>query len=282
VDGQADPNHLKVAQAICSRFIQARLEAPGPTQTFGGLAFSHEIIHQIGGDEDTNKNTTRRILLLLESSPVGNPDAYDRVIRSVLNRYLDDDVSFLSKSGQHYKVPRFLLNDIVRYWRTMCVDYANKHRERQGDKWALRNSKLRLSRKLIFASGLLACFDCFLRPPKGLDGLFEIQDQLEPLLLQIRARVRQTPLDIVADAAVAWGSTETCLKIFDAYDHFLAMMNDGEKRGHLAGLKAGQAANDRVFNEVREISAQFQDGLSRLFFSDHNVLTELTKKYGLF
>src|SRR5438445_13458167 len=110
IDGQADPNHLKVAQTIASRFIEAKLQSPGPTQTFGSLTFSHDIIHQIGGEADTNRNTTQRILLLLESATIDNPDAYERVIGAVLNRYLDDDVSFLSRSAQHYNGPRFLLN----------------------------------------------------------------------------------------------------------------------------------------------------------------------------
>jgi hypothetical protein len=35
------------------------------------MAFSHDIIHQIGGQNDTNKNTTQRILLLLESAAMG-------------------------------------------------------------------------------------------------------------------------------------------------------------------------------------------------------------------
>src|SRR4051794_18198970 len=68
VDGQADPNHLKVAQTIKGHFEEAKLQAPGPTNTFGSLAFSHDIIHQIGGEADTNRNMTQRVLLLLESA----------------------------------------------------------------------------------------------------------------------------------------------------------------------------------------------------------------------
>lgn len=283
IDGQADPNHLKVSQAITSRFVQANLQKPGPTQTFGGLAFSHEIIHQIGGEEDTNRNTTRRILLLLESAPVGNREAYDRVIGAVINRYLDGDISFLSRSGQQYKVPRFLLNDIVRYWRTMCVDYASKYRERQGDKWALKNTKLRMSRKLIFAAGLLTCFNCNLRPPIGSGSqLFEIPDHLEPLILHLRAHVRLTPLEIVAEAATSYASTETSIEMFDAYNQFLELMNDGAKRVHLEGLKANEAKSDKVYAEVRKMSNQFQHALTKLFFYENAKLGELTVKYGLF
>ena len=96
------------------------------------MAFSLSLIHQIGGDDDTNQNTTRRLLLLLESRPVNRADAYDRVIKAILSRYLHDYRRF------RIGIPHFLLNDLQRYWRTMCVDYAFKNRERSGTKWALR------------------------------------------------------------------------------------------------------------------------------------------------
>lgn len=279
VDGQADPNHLEVAHSIKSRFEEAGLQEPGPTNTFGSLAFSHDIIHQIGGETDTNRNMTQRILLLLESATIDAPDAYERVVGAVLTRYLDNDVSFLSRSGRHYKVPRFLLNDIVRYWRTMGVDYVSKHRERQGQKWALRNAKLRMSRKLIFASGLLTCFSCYLKPPLELKNLF---DHVEPLLSHLRAYVKMTPLDILADATALFAREDTATQIFDAYDRFLTMMNDGEIRRHLGSLKAKEAQSDRVFGDVRKISADFQEGLTRLFLEDHEELGDLTRKYGIF
>jgi len=143
VDGLADPGHATIAHAIDKELHALNLHGPGPTATFGSITFSHELIHHIGGQSDSNQNTTQRILLLLESAPIGRPEAYERVISAILSRYLDNDISFLtqSSSGQHYKVLRFLLNDIVRYWRTMCVDYATKFRERQGAEWALRNTK---------------------------------------------------------------------------------------------------------------------------------------------
>lgn len=282
VDGQADPNHLAVAQSIKSRFEEAKLQEPGPTNTFGTLAFSHDIIHQIGGEADTNRNTTQRILLLLESAAIDSPDAYERVIRAVLNRYLDNDVSFLSRSGQQYKVPRFLLNDIVRYWRTLGVDYASKHRERQGQKWALRNAKLRMSRKLIFAAGLLTCFNCYLKPPVELEDLFAIPQHLGPLLSHLRTYIRMTPVDILADAAASFAKEQTAAQIFDAYDRFLTMMNDGEIRKHLGGLKAQEAHADKVFAKIREISTAFQEGLTRLFLDDDEKLSALTRKYGIF
>ena len=46
----------------------------------------------------------------------------------------------------------------------MAVDFASKQRDRAGEGWGLRNAKLRMSRKLIFASGLLVCFSANLDP----------------------------------------------------------------------------------------------------------------------
>jgi hypothetical protein len=222
------------------------------------------------------------VLLLLESAPIGNPEAYDRVVNAVLNRYLDDDISFLSRSGQQYKVPRFLLNDIVRYWRTMCVDYATKHRERQGEGWALRNTMLRLSRKLIFTAGLLTCFDCYLRSPVELQGLFDIGEQLQPLLSHLRTQVRMTPLEILADSLATFAQAETSTKIFDAYDRFLSMMKDGDVRKHLSELKSKESQADKVFDEIRTISNEFQEGLTTFLLDENKVLNQLTRKYGIF
>src|SRR5229473_3295864 len=144
---------------------QERFRPPGQTGTFGNMAFSHDIIHQIGGQNDTNRNTTQRILLLLESATIGRSNqAYERIIRGVINRYLEEDNHLLTRDSRRYRVPRFLLNDIVRFWRTMAVDFASKQRDRAGKGWGLRNAKLRMSRKLIFASGLLVCFSANLDP----------------------------------------------------------------------------------------------------------------------
>jgi predicted nucleotidyltransferase len=66
VDGFADANHQAVREKVAPIINQRAGKGPGREGTFGQLAFSHELVHQIGGEDDTNRNTTRRLLLLLE------------------------------------------------------------------------------------------------------------------------------------------------------------------------------------------------------------------------
>lgn len=283
-DGQAHPGHLKAAIDIEQRLVDAKHKPPGKEATFGGLSFSHDLVHYIGGGEDTNRNTTQRILLLLESHSLGDGEAHKRVVKQVLKRYIEEDFGLVVHGSNLSGVPRFLLNDIVRYWRTVAVDFAYKRRERQSQGWALRTVKLRMSRKLTYASGLVACFSCAM--PKlrikddPRDRAFVAVDHLERFL-------RQSPLEILAWAASGEHAgaelRNAGLRMFDAYDRFLSVLGDEEKRSRLESLLPGEAASDTTYNEAREIGKDFQDALNAIFLSDSGgKLYELTRTYGVF
>jgi len=169
VDGPADDEHSSAVNRLRALLRERKYKDPGTGGLFGGLAISHELVHRIGGDSDSNRNITQRILLLLESrAPMTTDLVRTRVLRVLLTRYLVDDFGYPMPPKHAARVPRFLLNDVVRYWRTVAVDFAAKRREQEGAKWGLRNFKLRMSRKLIFAAGLIACVSCELRPPESL------------------------------------------------------------------------------------------------------------------
>jgi hypothetical protein len=174
IDGSADHRHHDLFQRVEAKIQPFASKMSVPEGTFGSMIFSHGLVHEIGGEDDTNQNTTRRVLLLLESSAIGREDAYGRVVRNILNRYLLEDRGLWKGSG--HRVPRFLQNDFARYWRTMAVDFAYKLRKRAGKGWAIRNIKLRMSRKLIYVSGLLACYRCHLDyEPAERKALYGIQ-----------------------------------------------------------------------------------------------------------
>ena len=150
IDGQSAPEHQQQARETERILAANKYIEPGKSGVFGGMVGSHLLIHNIGGEDDLNSNTTRRVLLLLESPPIGNleaREAYDRVRRQILRRYLDDDRG-LCFSGSKIRIPRFLLNDFTRYWRTVTVDFVYKQRAGNDKKWALRNAKLIESRKI--------------------------------------------------------------------------------------------------------------------------------------
>ncbi|HVG07328.1 MAG TPA: nucleotidyltransferase domain-containing protein [Thermoanaerobaculia bacterium] len=286
IDGPSDPAHFRIAQEVKKVFDSLGLQKPGTTDTFGALASSHELIHHIGGVRDTNQNTTRRMLLLLESRAITKPIFHERVVRGILNRYITDDVSVSwseRAAGQPVPlVPRFLLNDVARFWRTMAVDYAAKRWEQSDKKWALRNSKLRMSRKLLFAAGLLMCFNFDLRPPDNLEELLADPDAIPPALASFfLEQMRFTPIDIVSNALLI-SEEQTVSKVMDAYDRFLEILDDNASRKQLEDVKFDQAADSVLFQEIRHLSHQFQEGLTELFFDGGTRLRELAIKYGVF
>lgn len=91
VDGQASATHLTTQREIDRAIRDVTDRTPGPEGIFGGLTFSHELLHRIGGAEDTNRNLTQRILLLLESTAIGPFASHERVLRGVLTRYITED-----------------------------------------------------------------------------------------------------------------------------------------------------------------------------------------------
>src|SRR6266853_704957 len=282
IDGQADPQHLEIAQDVAVRLKEGKFLEPGPTGIFGNITFSHDLVQKIGGREDTNENTTRRVLLLQESVAIGKPDARRRVLGLILSRYLNEDYGFVY-GRLPVKVPRFLLNDIVRYWRTVTVDFVEKQRGQAGKGWGLRNAKLRMSRKLIFATGMLSCFSCELLCDSRARNELVKRNSTVAMEEHLRTFIRQTPLEILATFLVELKiKPKTVLKLFSAYNSFLRLMNDTRKRDHLKNLHHDDIPGDPVFNEVRGYSQDFQDGLTALFFYDNKRLHDLTIFYGVF
>jgi predicted nucleotidyltransferase len=113
-----------------------------------------ELIQTLGTPNDDAENTfTARLLLLLESQPLLEDRVYHDILGEVIAEYWrdyeDHKIDFM---------PAFLTNDILRLWRTFCVNYeARTERvpELQKAKGKLKNYKLKHSRLLTCYSAIL-------------------------------------------------------------------------------------------------------------------------------
>jgi hypothetical protein len=108
----------------------------------------------LGTPEDDVTNTfTARLLLLLESRPLLESAVYRDVTEEVIVAYWRDYADHKTDF-----MPAFLANDILRLWRTFCVNYEARTArvpDREKAKGKLKNYKLKHSRLLTCYSALL-------------------------------------------------------------------------------------------------------------------------------
>lgn len=282
IDGPSDPEHAILARKIERRVRSIVPKEVGPTGTFGDIVASHELVHYIAGTRDSNENLTRRILLLSESRALTSPFVRERVIRNVLARYVLYDRSVQSRSGRRQVVPHFLLNDVVRYWRTMASGYASKMWERSRQGWGIRNVKLRFSRKLLFVWGLLASFSAELFAPAELYQV-ENDEQFYLMLADlIRNQTDVPPLELLARVVLDAGDNEVANDIFSSYDAFLQVLGNSEARAGLEGVRFEDALDNPTYAGLRDVSQRFRHGITRLFFEVHPRLPMLIRDFGVF
>jgi predicted nucleotidyltransferase len=284
VDGIADPNHHALFLDVQKKIKEVAVKSVGREGTFDAFVSSHDLIHRIGGEDDTNRNLTRRLLLLLESTPIGRSTAHARVVKNLLKRYLLEDRSFWRGTTVHgHHIPHFLLNDIARFWRTMAVDFAYKLRTRSGEGWAIRNIKLRMSRKLLYVSGLVACFRCHLIFPEELRAsAFGDEDSRLEVVDVVDAIFSFKPLDIIAILGIEYEHLYSTLsQLFGAYDEFLGILRDESLRKHLETLAEGSGDHDPVYRQARKMSQRFRDAILAMLFDEKSELGLLTRLYGV-
>lgn len=185
---------------------------------------------------------------------------HEAVRGRLVGRYLDESI-------KDYRPPRFLLNDVIRYWRTICVDFAGK--EHKGpEKWGIRNAKLRTSRKVLFAGGLLPVFECAKRTADEMPGF--LNDQL-----------RQPPTDRIAQSFLDHDAADPCGRSLGAYDDFVGLLGDPEFRSELSNVTRETAAESEAFADAVRLGKELERGLLALLFETDD-LAKLARDYIVF
>lgn len=259
VDG-AEVDAIRPSPAEVGRVLGTGERKPGTQEVFGGAVFCDHLVERIGLDADDNRNLTTRMLLLLESLAVANEPAHRDCRDRVLGGYLDESV-------KDYRPPRFFLNDLIRYWRTICVDFVGKEREAAGEKWALRNLKLGTSRKILFAGGLLPILLCH-------------RYQAVDIRRYLAEALIQPPADRIAAAFLDLDAIDAGVRAMGAYDRFLGMIGDHALREELERLSRREAQGSVAFEQGRRLGAELEQGLLSLLFETR--LEPLVREYGIF
>lgn len=105
--------------------------------------------------DDFDNLFTARMLLLLESKCIYNNKVYTKVLREVLKTYFKDFDEH-PNCFEH----RILLNDIVRYWKTLCLNHENKrNKSKNGNddpNVQIKAIKLKFSRMITYFGTIIS------------------------------------------------------------------------------------------------------------------------------
>jgi Glutamate-ammonia ligase adenylyltransferase len=229
------------AAQVARRIAEAGYDMPAAGGSFSQPARAEELAAVIGRDAERNFDLTQRMLLILESVPLTNPDVH----RAATARLRD---AYLGPNLRDRRPPRFFLNDVIRYWRTICVDFEGKMRARQAEGWVIRNAKLRTLRKMLFAGGLIPLLECQAYAKE------EMGDFLE-------SRFAITPADRLAAAAMTWGAPEGGANALGSYSQMLEILDEPEKRQELEEMPQETRADSSLWSEVERLGHGFQRGI---------------------
>ncbi|HGF7371393.1 TPA: nucleotidyltransferase domain-containing protein [Vibrio cholerae] len=237
VDGQDSESVIETVECIVNEHVNKNV---GDTGTFGGIVRKDELLVNFGGDEDTNQKFTRRMLYLLESKWLFNENLYNELKREILSRYIKVGVT---DSGLN----RFILNDVIRYYRTICTDYEFKVYEND-KKWGVRKIKLRFSRKLLYFSGLIT-----VASTGSMSRELKLQKTEELLSL--------SPIDRIQKI---FGKEQTST-MMEYYSEFLEKISNEEVRQSLDEVKRENRNQNEHYRNLKNLSEHFNWEMEKCF-----------------
>jgi len=230
----------KISQILEKMGIQ---KPSGTGKTFVSPASINQLTTNIGGNKDKTQHLTWRVLMLTESRCLYNETLYYQILSSIFDHY-----TRTSKEKGGY--PRALINELIRYYRTVAVDYLYKAEE-INKPWALRNLKLRHSRKFWFFSTIALLLDRFEKPEKMV---------YESLLEEIRS----PPVEKLAALLLGKGRKDI-ITPFVLYNKFLENINNPMIREQLNEIDYDARYEDNIFSELKENSDVFHEELIKIF-----------------
>jgi predicted nucleotidyltransferase len=181
------------------------------------------LIRSTGKQSDDYENTfTARLLLLLESRPLAGNDVHARIIDDVIERYWREFPDYFDRF-----IPAYLANDILRYWRTLCLNYEAATSERsKSEQTALDRAKRKIKNYKLKHSRMLTCYSAvlFLLFVYGKNSTVTVDDARKMVTLTPTARVEE-----VFNQLNNSGPAGPIKHFLEKYERFLEVTNASEE-----------------------------------------------------
>jgi hypothetical protein len=208
-------------------------------KTFGEVASISDICTNVGGEADTNRAMTYRMLALCEGAHTNGSGAYDTLLHRMALTY----------GGSHTAGHRLLslATEIARYWRTLRIDYKHKVDERKRP-WAVRSLKLRSARRFGYLSSMMdfVAFGPRIRYEES--RTFEVR-KVESFM----KRMSGNPATRLAAAIEKMGGDMAATKdLVATYDDVHRRLGDPEIRADLDALEENARWGNSNFVAIRE------------------------------
>jgi len=184
--------------------------------------------------DDFENHFTARMLLILESKCLFGDDYYDKVLDEILDTYFLD----YNEHPDNFK-PTILLNDIIRYWKTLCLNYENKRPRSRGEE----TSKQKIKRLKLKYSRLLTCFGTVI----SICASSSINKE------SLKSMCKETPLNRIRKIIPEECKTlnDNFVQISNYYGEFLAKANSFEA--------ITQSEREKLFSNAENFAATLNE-----------------------
>ena len=194
------------------------------------IYFVEDMKNGTGSRRDDSDNLfTARMLLMLESKPLIQKKRFYQHLKSILEHYYRDE------KGKKSFRPLFLLNDLLRYWRTLGLNYEETRHDQERP-WRKKNINLKFSRMMTVFSMVLPLVAAPISSAEDMKKYCDLSP-LERLAVG---------LDLLGDdkLLMEWPA------ILDIYEDFLVWKEDDDVEKYLKGgtLKATVSSHANTFS----------------------------------
>ena len=202
----------KAMQAVWDALKPLGLPFPKSTGIYVTPASRDQICDHttLGLIADDKNIFGKRMQVLLDAKPIYGEDNFQKLVGDLLERYA---AGFLIYDQQKEWV--YLLNDLIRYFRSYCAWHQFNLSNDPIDSWHMRNTKLRNSRIPMFAAMILLLGEC--------------SKEKKDKISWLREHLLLTPMQRI-EKVYQLNDDDSFTILLDAYEIFMQRMNSPEVR----------------------------------------------------